>query len=120
MDLLEKHLTKEILHQIDCKTALTKLKTMFENTFNPKLRESLQNYIALETYSTQEARINIVQASNIDSVVMENTCLGKENSNSETAFSKSVKESSSDLGTKDVHVEIRGNTKNIIIRFNEQ
>ncbi|GJZ24694.1 hypothetical protein Tco_0562153 [Tanacetum coccineum] len=28
MDLLEKHLTKEILHEIDCKTALTKLITI--------------------------------------------------------------------------------------------
>ncbi|GJX70278.1 hypothetical protein Tco_0307449 [Tanacetum coccineum] len=28
MDLLEKHLTKEILHEIDCKNALTKLRTI--------------------------------------------------------------------------------------------
>ncbi|GKG17181.1 hypothetical protein Tco_0362138, partial [Tanacetum coccineum] len=35
---------------------------------------------------------------------MENTCSGKENYNSETAFNKSVKESSLDSGTKDVHV----------------
>ncbi|GJZ02206.1 hypothetical protein Tco_0757623 [Tanacetum coccineum] len=34
---------------------------------------------------------------------MENTCSGKENSNSETALSKSVKESNSDFETKDVH-----------------
>ncbi|GKC16168.1 hypothetical protein Tco_1012950 [Tanacetum coccineum] len=76
MDLLEKHLTKVILHEIDCKTALTKLRTMFSN---------------------------IVQALKVDSVVMENTCFGKENSNSVTAFSKSAKESSLDSETKDVH-----------------
>ncbi|GJR20865.1 hypothetical protein Tco_0969392 [Tanacetum coccineum] len=37
-------------------------------------------------------------------VVMENICSGKENSNSQTVFSKSVKESSLDFKTKDVHV----------------
>ncbi|GJS95769.1 hypothetical protein Tco_0802737 [Tanacetum coccineum] len=99
MNLLEKHLINEILHEIDCKTALTKLRTMFENTFNSKLRECLQNYTTL----TQEVQINIVQALNVDSVIMENTCFGKENCNSATAFSKSVKESSLNSGTKDVH-----------------
>ncbi|GKB04170.1 hypothetical protein Tco_1528064 [Tanacetum coccineum] len=54
MNLLEKHLTNEILHEIDCKTTLTKLKTMFQNTFNSKLRECLQNYTALETYSVKD------------------------------------------------------------------
>ncbi|GJT00057.1 hypothetical protein Tco_0821226 [Tanacetum coccineum] len=91
MDLLEKHITREILHEFDCKTALTKLRSMLENTFNSKLRECLQNYIALETYSVKDTII----------VVMENTCSGKENSSSDTAFSKSVKESSLDSKTKD-------------------
>ncbi|GJT42011.1 hypothetical protein Tco_0941876 [Tanacetum coccineum] len=45
MDLLEKHLTKEILHEIDCKTALTKLRTIFKNTFNSELRERLQKLL---------------------------------------------------------------------------
>ncbi|GJR29677.1 hypothetical protein Tco_1105909 [Tanacetum coccineum] len=139
--ILEKQLTNEILHEIDCKTALTKLKTMFENTLHSKLRECLQNYTTLETYSikytiigemdfikkymletilhqheiqklltdkkllyTQEVQINIIQALNVDSVIMENTCSRKENYNSETAFSKSVKESSLDSRIKDVHV----------------
>ncbi|GKB20041.1 hypothetical protein Tco_0853964 [Tanacetum coccineum] len=31
MDLLEKHLTKEILHEIDYKTALTKIRTMVKD-----------------------------------------------------------------------------------------
>ncbi|GKB18603.1 hypothetical protein Tco_0852526 [Tanacetum coccineum] len=54
MDLLEKHFTKEILHEIDCKTALKKLRTMLENTFNLELRECLQNNTALETYYVKE------------------------------------------------------------------
>ncbi|GJV93181.1 hypothetical protein Tco_1540994 [Tanacetum coccineum] len=40
----------------------------------------------------------------VSSFVMKNTCFVKENSNSETAFSKSAKESSLDSETKDVHV----------------
>ncbi|GJS58266.1 hypothetical protein Tco_0653050 [Tanacetum coccineum] len=58
MDLLEKHHSKEILHEIDCKTALKKLRTMFENTFNSGLRECLQNYTALETYSLKDTIID--------------------------------------------------------------
>ncbi|GJS03763.1 hypothetical protein Tco_0320271 [Tanacetum coccineum] len=49
MDLQEKQLTKEILHETDCKTALTKLRSLFENTFNSDLRLRLQNYTAFET-----------------------------------------------------------------------
>nr|GEV31273.1 retrotransposon protein [Tanacetum cinerariifolium] len=52
----------------------------------------------------QEVQSNTVQALKVDSIVMENTCSGKENSNSETAFSNSAKESSLDSKTKDVHV----------------
>ncbi|GJU29326.1 hypothetical protein Tco_1172915 [Tanacetum coccineum] len=54
MDLLEKHLTNEILYENDCKTALTKLRTMFKNNFNSKLRECLQNYTAFEAYSVKD------------------------------------------------------------------
>ncbi|GJY45391.1 hypothetical protein Tco_0434454 [Tanacetum coccineum] len=138
MDLLEKHLTKEILHEIDYKTALTKLKTMFENTLNSELRDRRQKYTSLEPQfvkdtmiddidfiekymidtilhqqeiqqllnekklQTQEVQINTVKALNVDLIIMENTCSGKENSNSQTAFNKSVKESSLDSKTKDV------------------
>ncbi|GKE67383.1 hypothetical protein Tco_1521544, partial [Tanacetum coccineum] len=140
MDLLEKQLTKEILHEIDCKTALTKPRTMFDNTFNSDLRPHLQNYAAFETIyvkdtiiddmdfikkymietilhqqeiqqllnekklQTQKVHSNTVQELKVDSVIMENTCLGKEDSNSETAFNKSVKERSLDFETKDVCV----------------
>ncbi|GJQ96867.1 hypothetical protein Tco_0008006 [Tanacetum coccineum] len=39
----------------------------------------------------------------VDSIVTQNTCSGKENSNYETVFNKSVNESSLDSETKDVH-----------------
>nr|GEX52484.1 RNA-directed DNA polymerase, eukaryota [Tanacetum cinerariifolium] len=57
---------------------------------------------------TQEDQSNIVQALNVDAlkvdlVMIQNTCYGKENNISETALSKSVKESNSDFETKDVH-----------------
>ncbi|GJX36682.1 hypothetical protein Tco_0248239, partial [Tanacetum coccineum] len=57
---------------------------------------------------TQEDHSNPILALNVDSlkvdlVVIQNTCSEKEDSNSETASSKSVKESSLDYATKDVH-----------------
>ncbi|GJT71158.1 hypothetical protein Tco_1030444 [Tanacetum coccineum] len=110
----EKHLTNEILHDIDCKTTLTKLRTMFENTFNSELRECLQNCIALETYSVKDTIIGdmdfiekymietILHQKEIQKLLTKKKLL-KENSNSETAFIKSAKESSLDFETKDVH-----------------
>ncbi|GJZ15372.1 hypothetical protein Tco_0551049 [Tanacetum coccineum] len=80
LDLLEQHLTKEIISQTDCKTTLTKLITTFENAFNSEFKV-------------------------FDLVVIQNTCSEKEDSNSETASSKSVKESSLDSATKDVHMQ---------------
>ncbi|GJR15270.1 gag-pol polyprotein [Tanacetum coccineum] len=57
---------------------------------------------------TQEDHSNLIPALNVDSlkvdlVAMQNTCSEKEDSNSKTASSKSVKESSLDSATKDVH-----------------
>ncbi|GJX73005.1 hypothetical protein Tco_0311600 [Tanacetum coccineum] len=57
---------------------------------------------------TQEDHSNPILALNVDSskvnlVVIQNTCSEKEDSNSETASSKLVKESSLDSATKDVH-----------------
>ncbi|GJY37921.1 hypothetical protein Tco_0424285 [Tanacetum coccineum] len=57
---------------------------------------------------TQEDHSNPIPALNVDSlkvdlVVIQNTCSEKEDSNSETASSKSVKESILDSATKDVH-----------------
>ncbi|GJW52232.1 hypothetical protein Tco_0093583 [Tanacetum coccineum] len=56
---------------------------------------------------TQEDHSNTVQALNVDSlkvdlVVIQNTCSEKEDSNSETASNKSVKESSLNSETKDL------------------
>ncbi|GKD03072.1 hypothetical protein Tco_1178046 [Tanacetum coccineum] len=57
---------------------------------------------------TQEDHSNPIPALNIDSlkvdlVVIQNTCSEKEDTNSETASNKSVKESSLDSAIKDVH-----------------
>ncbi|GJT10098.1 hypothetical protein Tco_0857140 [Tanacetum coccineum] len=57
---------------------------------------------------TQEDHSNPIPALNVDSlkvdfVVIQNTCSEKEDSNSETASSKSVKQSSLNSETKDVH-----------------
>ncbi|GJX24029.1 hypothetical protein Tco_0228474 [Tanacetum coccineum] len=89
LDLLEHHLTNNILSQTDCKTALTKLRTTFENAFNSEFKEQLQS--------------NTVQELKVGPIVMENTCSRKENNNLKTASNKSVKESSLDSATKDVH-----------------
>ncbi|GKA36640.1 hypothetical protein Tco_0723205 [Tanacetum coccineum] len=111
VDLLEKHLTKDILSQTDCKTILTKLKTTFENTFNLEFKELMQKYTRFDAQSFKDAMIyhsNPIPSLKVDSlkvnlVVIQNTCYEKEDSNSETASSKSVKESSLDSATKDVH-----------------
>ncbi|GKB65638.1 hypothetical protein Tco_0921824 [Tanacetum coccineum] len=145
LDLLENHLTKEIIYQTDCKTTLTKLRTTFENAFNLEIKAHIQNYTRYDAQSfcdamifnidslgkymlesilhqqrtpqllkqkklmqTQEDHSNPIPALNVDSlkvdlVVIHNTCSEKEESNSETASSKSVKECSLNSETKDVH-----------------
>ncbi|GJZ76403.1 hypothetical protein Tco_0641075 [Tanacetum coccineum] len=145
LDLLENHLTKEIISQTDCKTTLTKLRTTFENAFNSELKARMQNYTRYDAQSfydamifnmdslrkymlelilhqqrtpqllkqkklmqTQEDHSNPIPALNVDSlkvdlVVIQNTCSEKEDSNSETASSKLVKECSLNSKTKDVH-----------------
>ncbi|GJX91881.1 hypothetical protein Tco_0345207 [Tanacetum coccineum] len=145
LDLLENHLTKEIISQTDCKTTLTKLKTTFENAFSSEIKARMQNYTRYDAQSfydamifnmdslgkymlelilhqqrtpqllkqkklmqTQEDHSNPIPALNVDSlkvdlVVIQNTCSEKEDSNSETASSKLVKECSLNFETKDVH-----------------
>ncbi|GJY44652.1 hypothetical protein Tco_0432865, partial [Tanacetum coccineum] len=145
LDLLEQHLTKEIISQTDCKTTLTKLRTTFENVFNSEFKARMQKYTRFDAQSfydamifnmdsigkymheitlhqqrtpqvlrqkklmqTQEDHSNPTQALNADSlkvdlVVIQKTCSEKEDSNSETSSSKSVKESSLNSETKDVH-----------------
>ncbi|GJX64661.1 hypothetical protein Tco_0299004 [Tanacetum coccineum] len=80
MDFIKKYTIKTILHQ-----------------------QEIQQLLNEKKLQTQEVQSNTVQALKVDSVVMENTCSGKDNSNSDTALSKSVKESSLDSATKDVH-----------------
>ncbi|GJV15086.1 hypothetical protein Tco_1360409 [Tanacetum coccineum] len=145
LDLLENHLTKQIISQTDCKTTLTKLRTTFENAFSSEIKARMQNYTRYDAQSfydamifnmdslgkymlelilhqqrtpqllkqkklmqTQEDHSNPIPALNVDSlkvdlVVIQNTCSEKEDSNSETASSKLVKECSLNSETKDVH-----------------
>ncbi|GJZ86927.1 hypothetical protein Tco_0658537 [Tanacetum coccineum] len=103
LNLLDQHLTKDILSQTDCNTTLTKLRTTFENTFNSEFKERIQKYTRFDDQSIKDALIFQalnVDALKVDSGVMENTCSGKENSNSETACSKSVKEGISNFQNK--------------------
>ncbi|GJY74612.1 hypothetical protein Tco_0479043 [Tanacetum coccineum] len=145
LDLLENHLTKEIISQTDCKTTLTKLRTTFENAFSSEIKVRMQNYTRYDAQSfydamifnmdslgkymlelilhqqrtpqllkqkklmqTQEDHSNPIPALNVDSlkvdlVVIQNTCSEKEDSNSENASNKLVKECSLNSETKDVH-----------------
>ncbi|GJZ89638.1 hypothetical protein Tco_0661420 [Tanacetum coccineum] len=86
LDLLENHLTKQIMSQTDCKTTLTKLRTTFENAFSSEIKAPLN-----------------VDSLKVDLVVIHNTCSENEESNSEIASSKSIKECSLNSKTKDVH-----------------
>ncbi|GJZ70433.1 hypothetical protein Tco_0633983 [Tanacetum coccineum] len=145
LDLLEQHLTKDILSRTDCTTTLTDLRTTFENAFNSELKARMQNYTRYDAQSfydamifnmdslgkymlelilhqqrtpqllkqkklmqTQEDHSTPIPALNVDSlkvdlVVIQDTCSEKEDSNSETASSKLVKECSLNFETKDVH-----------------
>ncbi|GJV22588.1 hypothetical protein Tco_1371608 [Tanacetum coccineum] len=111
LDLLEQHLTKDILSQTDCNTTLTKLRTKFENAFNSEFKERMQKYTRFNDQSfqdTQEDHSNTVQELNVDSlkvylVVIQNTFFEIEDSNSKTASSKSINKSSLNFETKDVH-----------------
>ncbi|GKC03817.1 hypothetical protein Tco_0995427, partial [Tanacetum coccineum] len=145
LDLLEQHLTKDILSRTDCTTTLTDLRTKFENAFHSKFEERMQNYTRYDAQSfydamifnmdslrkymlelilhqqrtpqllkqkkliqTQKDHSHPIPALNVDSlkvdfVVIQNTCSEKEDSNSETASNKLVKECSLNSETKDVH-----------------
>ncbi|GJX15138.1 hypothetical protein Tco_0206896 [Tanacetum coccineum] len=145
LDLLEQHLTKDILSRTDCTTTLTDLRTKFENAFHSEFEERMQNYTRYDAQSfydamifnmdslrkymlelilhqqrtpqllkqkkliqTQKDHSHPIPALNVDSlkvdfVVIQNTCSEKEDSNSETASNKLVKECSLNSETKDVH-----------------
>nr|GEW04878.1 putative reverse transcriptase domain-containing protein [Tanacetum cinerariifolium] len=57
LDLLEQHLTKEILSHIDCKTILTKLITTFVNAFNSEFKECIQKYTRFDDQSFKDSMI---------------------------------------------------------------
>ncbi|GJY47942.1 hypothetical protein Tco_0437898 [Tanacetum coccineum] len=57
LDLLEQHLTKEIISQTDCKTTLTKLRTTFENDFNSEFKARMQKYTRFDAQSFYNAMI---------------------------------------------------------------
>ncbi|GJR13804.1 hypothetical protein Tco_0796456 [Tanacetum coccineum] len=57
LDLLEQHLTKEIISPTDCKTILTKLRTTFENAFNSEFKERMQKYTRFDAQSFKDAMI---------------------------------------------------------------
>ncbi|GKB78611.1 hypothetical protein Tco_0945506 [Tanacetum coccineum] len=57
LDLLENHLTKQIISQTDCKTTLTKLRTTFENAFSSEIKERMQNYTRYDAQSFYDVMI---------------------------------------------------------------
>ncbi|GJV69881.1 hypothetical protein Tco_1485390 [Tanacetum coccineum] len=87
LDLLEKSSYKEIITQTNCKTTLTKPDNKLCNT---------------RKHFTSNSTL-ILDSLKVDLVVIQNTCSEKEDSNSETASSKLVKECSLNSETKDVH-----------------
>ncbi|GJV68108.1 hypothetical protein Tco_1483617 [Tanacetum coccineum] len=74
LDLLEQHLTKDVLSRIDCTTTLTNLRTKFENAFNSEFEERMRKYTRYNAQSFNDAMIFVKQ----------NSCSDKEDSNSET------------------------------------
>ncbi|GJY08713.1 hypothetical protein Tco_0375767 [Tanacetum coccineum] len=66
-------------------------------------QQEIQQLLNEKKLQTQEVQINTIKALDVDLVIIENTCFGKENNSSETAFNKSVKESSLDSKTIEVH-----------------
>ncbi|GKF43359.1 hypothetical protein Tco_0129911, partial [Tanacetum coccineum] len=80
MDFIMKYMLEIILHQ-----------------------QEIQQLLNEKKLQTQEVQLNTIQELKVDPIVMENTYSKKDNSNPDTALSKSVIESSSDSKTKDVH-----------------
>ncbi|GJY93024.1 gag-pol polyprotein [Tanacetum coccineum] len=57
LDLLEQHLTKDILSRTDCTTTLTNLITKFENAFNSEFEEHMRKYTRYNAQSFNDAMI---------------------------------------------------------------
>ncbi|GJX22702.1 hypothetical protein Tco_0227147 [Tanacetum coccineum] len=49
LDLLENHLTKQIISQTDCKTTLTKLRTTFENAFSSEIQSAMPEFYKIDS-----------------------------------------------------------------------
>ncbi|GJU25331.1 hypothetical protein Tco_1163952 [Tanacetum coccineum] len=62
LDLLENHLTKEIISRTNCTTALTNLRTKFENTFNSEFEERMRKYTRYNAQSFNDAMICIMDS----------------------------------------------------------
>ncbi|GJY88702.1 hypothetical protein Tco_0503330 [Tanacetum coccineum] len=114
LDLLEQHLTKDILSRTDCTTTLTNLRTNIDSIRKYMLEIILHQQRTLHLLKqktlmqTQKDHSNQTQALNSDSlkvdlVVKQNSCSEKEDSNSETASNKSAKECSLNSEPQDVH-----------------
>nr|GEV40902.1 hypothetical protein [Tanacetum cinerariifolium] len=57
LDLLEQHLTKDILSQTDCNTTLTNLRTKFKNAFNSEFKKRMYKYTRFDAQSFKDAMI---------------------------------------------------------------
>nr|GEX25828.1 hypothetical protein [Tanacetum cinerariifolium] len=86
MDSIGKYMLEILLHQ----------------QWNPHLLKQKKLMQTQEDHSNPIRALNVYSLK-VDSVVIQNTCLETEDSLSETASSKSVKESSLDFARKDVH-----------------
>ncbi|GKE12690.1 hypothetical protein Tco_1416241 [Tanacetum coccineum] len=112
LDLLEQHLTKDILSRTDCTTTFTDLRTKFENAFHSEFEERMQKYTRFDSIGkymheitlhqqrtpqvlkqkklmqTQDDHSHPIPALNIDSlkvdfVVIQNTSSEKEDKSSD-------------------------------------
>ncbi|GJR62238.1 hypothetical protein Tco_1504400 [Tanacetum coccineum] len=89
LDLLEQHLTKDILSRTVCTTTLTDLITKFENSFHSEFKERMRKYTRYNAQSFNDAMIYIrrsfisnpsseLDSLKVDLVVKQNSCSEKE------------------------------------------
>nr|GEZ67717.1 hypothetical protein [Tanacetum cinerariifolium] len=71
LDLLEPHLSNDILSQTDCKTTLKNLRTQFENAFNSDFEECIHRYTRYNAQSFKDAMIRHKFSPNKTSAVYE-------------------------------------------------
>ncbi|GJS12218.1 hypothetical protein Tco_0369014 [Tanacetum coccineum] len=66
LDLLENHLTQEIISQIDCKTTLIKLITTFENALSSKIKACAINQTSKSLPVSKSSRVTITAVPKAD------------------------------------------------------